>query len=90
MSRSYPDLNGRNIWWYTGRGHPGEHWTDSTWKPIDQSEMVFTVSMNWKEPGLKYHGYLDDTLLICFGIEDNHGGAIDVVAEEVLKELNLC
>ena len=61
-------------------------------KRIDEkkTEMFYVTSMNWKEKGKKYHGYLDDVLWMGFGIEDRYSGAMDVTAEELLEELGMC
>lgn len=78
--------------WYHGRGRADEDWRrpGNEWKPIDQSEMLFTVSMNWKKQGMRYHGYLDDEVMISFGVEDQHAGAIDVVVGELIRDMGLC
>lgn len=80
--------------WYEGRGKPGEHWAEGQeWADRiedDQSEMVFTTSMSWKQHGQTYHGYLDDVLLLAFGLEDRYSAGIDVVAGDLLADLKLC
>lgn len=38
---------------------------------------------------MKYHGYLDDVLLIGFGIEDKESGGLDILASEILGDLEL-
>lgn len=58
--------------------------------PKDQSLMFYVASMNWKNPGLKYHGYLDDVVFLAFGIEDTLSAGIDVSAEDLLGGLRLC
>ncbi|TKA28436.1 hypothetical protein B0A50_03903 [Salinomyces thailandicus] len=54
------------------------------------SEMLYVTSVNWKDRGLKYHGFLDDDLLVGFGIEDKDTGGIDVPAADLLRDLGLC
>ena len=54
------------------------------------TDMIFVVSMNWKTRGVNYHGYLDDELLVGFGIDDNRSGAIDIRASDLLTGLGLC
>ncbi|KAK4618114.1 hypothetical protein CLAFUR4_12174 [Fulvia fulva] len=78
--------------WYYGRGRPGGDWTTGTLesRPHDQSEMVFTTSVSFMGRGRGYHGYLDDKVMISFGIEDQKSGGIDVVAEDLVKSLELC
>lgn len=52
--------------------------------------MVFTTQMSWQGMGNMYHGYLDDTVLLAFGIEDKHGGGLDVIAEDLLQGMRFC
>jgi hypothetical protein len=56
----------------------------------NQTEMFYVTSMSWKAQGQTYHGYLDDVLFVGFGIEDERTAAIDVVAEDLLRDLGLC
>lgn len=58
--------------------------------PNGLTNMFYVVSMNWKERALKYHGYLDDVLMLAFGIEDTQAGGIDVTAEDLLAGLGFC
>nr|POF19936.1 hypothetical protein CFP56_52185 [Quercus suber] len=76
--------------WIPGRGKPNDGWAKGTWKPNDQSQMIFVVSMNWKEPGVGYNGFLDDELLISFGVEDQHSGGISVIVGDLMKEFSYC
>ncbi|KAI4141261.1 MAG: hypothetical protein LQ340_007685 [Diploschistes diacapsis] len=55
-----------------------------------ETEMFYVTSMNWKTQGQKYHGYLDDVLLLTFGIEDKNSAGIDVLASDLLQDLGLC
>ena len=55
-----------------------------------QSEMLYVTSMSWMARGQRYHGYMDDTLFVGFGIEDAASGGIDVVAADLLAGLGLC
>lgn len=59
-------------------------------KPQNQSEMIFTTAMNWKRRGLGEHGFLDDDVLITFGLEDRRAGGIDVTPEDLMQGLGLC
>lgn len=54
------------------------------------SEMVYVVSMGWKDRGLTWHGFLDDVVFLAFGIEDKRAAGIDVLAEDLLAGLGLC
>ena len=57
---------------------------------LAQTEMFYVVSMSWKSRGSKYHGFLDGTLFISFGIEDETTAGIEVKAEDLLSDLGLC
>lgn len=70
----------------------GNIWRDfDPWSlPKNHTEMIYITSITWKDPGQRYHGYLDDTMFLGFGIEDKHAGAIDVLAGDVLLDMGLC
>lgn len=57
---------------------------------IQEQEMLYVVSVSWKDPRQKYHGYIDDVLFVAFGIEDNASAAIDVTAEALLQDMGIC
>ena len=71
--------------WIHGRSGNPPNGPEANW-----TEMFYITSMSWKKQGQKYHGYLADVLFIAFGIEDRETGAIDVLVEDVLKNLGLC
>lgn len=75
--------------WINGRGMPGE-WKDANGKHSDQTEMLYVTSLGWKKAGQKYHGYIDDVLLILFGVEDSRSAGIDITAGDLLGDLGLC
>ncbi|MBE7182460.1 MAG: hypothetical protein INR71_14860, partial [Terriglobus roseus] len=79
--------------WVSGRGpftwRSTAHWRSRP-VPKGQSEMFYVTSITWKASGQMYHGYLDDVLFIGFGIEDSRAAAIDVTAEDVLKNMAFC
>jgi hypothetical protein len=75
--------------WVNGRGRPGQ-WTGKDGNLMDRAQMMYVTSVSWKNPGQKYHGYIDDTLFVFFGIEDNSAGVIDVVAGDLLADLVQC
>lgn len=58
--------------------------------PAGHTEMFYMTSMSWRTHGQKYHGYLDDVLLLAFGIEDTRAAAIDVQAADMLQDLAFC
>ncbi|KAL2422068.1 hypothetical protein ABEF95_007723 [Exophiala dermatitidis] len=81
--------------WIHGRGKAGEAERPegaefqqlAEW---NQTEMVYVTSISWKAHGQKYHGYRDDVLFLNFGIEDKRTGGIDIIAGDLLKDVNLC
>ncbi|KAK3504387.1 hypothetical protein B0T13DRAFT_492461 [Neurospora crassa] len=62
----------------------------------ERTDMFYVTSVNWRdyhgddEQGAGYHGYLDDVLVIGFGIEDKESGGIDVLAGELVKGIGIC
>ena len=82
--------------WIHGRGSAGQgdqpeyHNDDVTGRPLDHSEMFYVTSISWKKQGMKYHGTVDDTLFITFGIEDRDTAAIDIRAGDLVQDLGLC
>lgn len=76
--------------WYHGRGKAFGDWRVDLSKPKDQAQMVFTTSLSWKKQGQTYHGYLDDEMMMCFGIEDKHSGTMDVTIGELIEDVALC
>ncbi|OQO02005.1 hypothetical protein B0A48_12478 [Cryoendolithus antarcticus] len=76
--------------WFEGRGEAGGAWSEGTWRPDDQSQLLFVVSMNWRRQGAGYHGFLDDELFVSFGVEDQASGGAAVVVGDLLAELSLC
>lgn len=86
--------------WINGRGKPGQgkkpdvlaHREERTGEKVvwDQTEMLYVTSLTWKSHELKYHGHGDDVLFIGFGIEDSATGGIDVLAAELLQDMNNC
>ena len=75
--------------WISGRGMPGE-WKGHQGKLLDQTQMLYVTSISWKTAGQKYHGYIDDVLLVLFGIEDTDTGGIDILAGDLVADLGLC
>lgn len=58
--------------------------------PEGHTEMFYMTSLSWKKHGLKYHGYMDDIIMLAFGIEDTRSAAIDIKAEDLLQDLAFC
>ncbi|PBP21258.1 hypothetical protein BUE80_DR007853 [Diplocarpon rosae] len=81
--------------WINGRGGPGagklpDVYSEDIWGPWNQTEMVFVTSISWKAHGSKYHGFADDVMFLGFGVEDEKTGGIDILAGDLLADLNLC
>ncbi|EXJ92750.1 hypothetical protein A1O3_01302 [Capronia epimyces CBS 606.96] len=81
--------------WIHGRAKPGEAQRPDgpEFDGLDawnQSEMFYLTAISWKAHSQRYHGYLDDVLFLSFGIEDKRTGGIDVVAGDLLRDLNVC
>lgn len=75
--------------WISGRGKQGE-WLTADKKTLNQTEFLYVTSLSWKKQGQKYHGYVDDVLLMLFGIEDARTAGIDVTAGDLLRDLGIC
>ncbi|GAA5987341.1 hypothetical protein JCM10908_001916 [Rhodotorula pacifica] len=66
-----------------------------TYSGTNQADPIFTVSMAWDKPSKRHglglnHGFLDDTVLISFGVADYGSAYIDVRARDLLTDHNLC
>lgn len=55
-----------------------------------KTDMMYVTSVNWRERGVNYHGYLDDIVFIGFGYEDKHSGGIDVPMGDLLMDMGRC
>lgn len=53
-------------------------------------EMLYVTSMSWSDGRQRYHGYIDDVLIIAFGIEDQTTAAIDIMAGDLMQDLGTC
>jgi hypothetical protein len=74
--------------WISGRRRPDQTGFDGLQN--NDTEMLYVTSLTWKARGQKYHGFADDVLFIGFGIEDRDTGGVDVIAEDLLKDMGLC
>ena len=97
--RSFPfafHAIGQKPFWVTGREKFTEKTKSAEWiatgkdYPEDDNEYFYTTSISWKGHGMRYHGFMDDVVLLNFGIEDSHAGTIDVRAEALLQDLAFC
>ncbi|GAA5874931.1 hypothetical protein JCM1840_007154 [Sporobolomyces johnsonii] len=66
-----------------------------TFSGTNQADPIFTVSMAWDHPTDRHglglnHGFLDDTVLISFGVADYGSGYTDVLARDLLTDHELC
>ncbi|KAL1872003.1 hypothetical protein VTK73DRAFT_1747 [Phialemonium thermophilum] len=66
--------------WLRGRAHR---------EGVD-GDMLYMVSMSWRDRTQRYHGFLDDVLFLSFGVDDKAAAGMDVRAEDVLAGLALC
>lgn len=64
---------------------------------IGQDQQIFTVSMNFRKKkqrissgGEFARGFLDDSLIISFGLGDYSSHFVEVRVEDVLKDHTLC
>ena len=64
---------------------------------LGQEQQVFTVSMNFRKRGQMIksggeyaRGYLDDLLIISFGIGDRTSHFVEVGVEDVLRDHLIC
>ncbi|KAH7342367.1 hypothetical protein BKA65DRAFT_290630 [Rhexocercosporidium sp. MPI-PUGE-AT-0058] len=73
-----------------GKGRMPDVYNEQAFGPWNQTEMVYVTSISWKAHGSRYHGYADDIMFLGFGIEDQTTGGIDIVAGDLLADLNLC
>ncbi|KAM7196626.1 hypothetical protein V8F33_006125 [Rhypophila sp. PSN 637] len=55
-----------------------------------RSDMFYVASVNWRDRGLGYHGFLDDVVFLGFGIEDHASGGMDLTMGELLSGIGLC
>lgn len=64
---------------------------------IGQDQQIFTVSMNFRKENQPIYsggefarGFLDDFLIISFGLSDATSHFVEVRVEDVLKDHTLC
>lgn len=58
--------------------------------PEGHTERFSVTGLSWKTHGQKYHGFIDDTVLLGLGIEDSKAGGIDVSAGDLVEDLAFC
>jgi hypothetical protein len=58
--------------------------------PEGQTEMLYVTSINWKEKGVRWKGFVDDVVIIGFGIEDERSAGVDVLVGDLLQDLGAC
>ncbi|KAK4047506.1 hypothetical protein OIO90_006148 [Microbotryomycetes sp. JL221] len=66
-----------------------------TYSGTNQADPIFTVSMAWDHPSSRHglglnHGFLDDIVLISFGVYDYGSAYIDVQASALVSDHTLC
>lgn len=82
-------------YWISGRTRFSKETGAVLWQgrndlPENHSEMFYVTSISWKTHGQRYHGFIDDLIYLGFGIEDSRSGGMDVVASDLLQDLNFC
>lgn len=55
-----------------------------------QDDFLYVTSMSWKSVEQRYHGYLDDVVLLSFGVHDGQSGAADFEARHLLQSVAYC
>ncbi|TNY24350.1 hypothetical protein DMC30DRAFT_346039 [Rhodotorula diobovata] len=66
-----------------------------TYSGTNQADPIFTVSMAWDHPTNRHglglnHGFLDDRVVISFGVADYGSGYTDTLALDLLTDHQLC
>lgn len=66
-----------------------------TYSGTNQADPIFTTSAAWDHPTKKNglglnHGYLDDLVLVSFGVYDYGSAYIDLLARDVLTDHTMC
>lgn len=83
-------ISSKPLWIHGRRMIEDDRSSDPLHVRATKTEMFYVTSMSWKTHGQNYHGYLDDVLLISFGIEDSKSAAIDVLVGDLFVDLHLC
>lgn len=81
---------GQKPLWIAGRDPVKSIASKEKEKKRDGHEMLYVTSMSWKFHGQKHHGYIDDPILIGFGIDDARSAIIDIKAEDLIVDLAFC
>jgi len=58
--------------------------------PEGHTEMFYVTSINWREKGLKWRGYVDDVVIVGFGVEDERSAGMDFKVGDLLVDLGVC
>ncbi|GAA5827491.1 hypothetical protein JCM11251_003834 [Rhodosporidiobolus azoricus] len=66
-----------------------------TYSGTNQADAIFTVGIAWDHPSDRHglglnHGFLDDNVLVSFGVSDYGSAYIDVSAYDLLTDHDLC
>lgn len=59
-------------------------------KKRTHSDMFYVSSINWRDRGRRHKGYLDDVVMLGFGIEDHGSGGMDVVVGDLIGGFGRC
>ncbi|KAK9455495.1 hypothetical protein V1511DRAFT_487437 [Dipodascopsis uninucleata] len=65
---------------------------EAKWMPADEVSHHNTMSTQYNNPIVSdyYHGWIDDDILISFGIRDSDAGVIHVKARDLVDCIHLC
>ncbi|KAK5166706.1 uncharacterized protein LTR77_008250 [Saxophila tyrrhenica] len=58
--------------------------------PTGHTERFAVTSISWKNHVQRYHGYIDDTMMIGVSVEDSRAGIMDVKASDLVQDLAFC
>jgi hypothetical protein len=81
-------IHGRNMLTKESHSQKWEGMEDQL--PKGHSEMFYVTSLNWRDKGRGYHGFLDDVVMLGFGVEDSRTAGMDVLAGSLVEALSFC
>ena len=58
--------------------------------PEGHTERFTVAGMSWKTHGQRYHGFVDDVVLLGLGIEGTRAAGMDVRAADLIEDLAFC
>ena len=67
-----------------------QYWGKENLIPEGHTERFSVSGLSWKTHGQKYHGYMDDPVILGLGIEDAQAAGMDVLAGDLVEDLAFC